>query len=450
MHNTPPGSYFRGLLRFHGLEDGSGRDALAEAMQHSGDDALFVDEDPQAFEALLNYIRYNSSCSSSSSSSSAAAAQQLLPQTEPQRSMVRAAAHRLGLDAVAAALTPPRDLLEHLHLADVGLREHEEACRASFVSSPAAMVEAWRQGQLLLDVFTPATLASFAYEAYDAKPPYPELFTHCSHPTHAHPAGSSSVVGSMDKFAASFEALTGGLFQGVDWSNMVVAGGAVMACLMRPPDAVEAASHTAAAGQQLWQSWLGPNELCNKTQPHQKLHVSGMFYGPNETAAASTKLQQLLQQLHANRYKQNDASLVVRGEHAVTIVTETCHTNPVHVQVVLRIYSCPAEVLMGFDIDSCCGAYDGSRVYVTPRARRALNRRQNLADPGRLSPSYESRLAKYARRGFRVAVPGFPGRCSIDSSIYLQPFKELQGLARLLRLEASSKAKGFRPGLSVL
>jgi hypothetical protein len=30
-------------------------------------------------------------------------------------------------------------------------------------------------------------------------------------------------------------------------------------------------------------------------------------------------------------------------------------------QVVLRIYSCPAEVLMGFDIDSCCGLYDGSR-----------------------------------------------------------------------------------------
>ncbi|WIA21882.1 hypothetical protein OEZ85_004256 [Tetradesmus obliquus] len=424
MHNTPPGSYFRGLLRFHGLEDGSGRDALAEAMQHSGDDALFVDEDPQAFEALLNYIRYNSSCSSSSSSSSAAAAQQLLPQTEPQRSMVRAAAHRLGLDAVAAALTPPRDLLEHLHLADVGLREHEEACRASFVSSPAAMVEAWRQGQLLLDVFTPATLASFAYEAYDAKPPYPELFTHCSHPTHAHPAGSSSVVGSMDKFAASFEALTGGLFQGVDWSNMVVAGGAVMACLMRPPDAVEAASHTAAAGQQLWQSWLGPNELCNKTQPHQKLHVSGMFYGPNETVLTT-----------ATSGFGDSTSKMMR---------------PWWCAVVLRIYSCPAEVLMGFDIDSCCGAYDGSRVYVTPRARRALNRRQNLADPGRLSPSYESRLAKYARRGFRVAVPGFPGRCSIDSSIYLQPFKELQGLARLLRLEASSKAKGFRPGLSVL
>jgi hypothetical protein len=30
-------------------------------------------------------------------------------------------------------------------------------------------------------------------------------------------------------------------------------------------------------------------------------------------------------------------------------------------QVVLQLYSCPAEVLMGFDIDSCCVAYDGDR-----------------------------------------------------------------------------------------
>jgi hypothetical protein len=47
-----------------------------------------------------------------------------------------------------------------------------------------------------------------------------------------------------------------------------------------------------------------------------------------------------------------------------------------------------------------------------------------VADPGRLSPSYESQLAKYACRGFRVAVPGFPGRSRINSSIYLQPFAE--------------------------
>ena len=32
------------------------------------------------------------------------------------------------------------------------------------------------------------------------------------------------------------------------------------------------------------------------------------------------------------------------------------------VQIILRLYSSPAEVLMGFDIDSCCVAYDGTSV----------------------------------------------------------------------------------------
>ena len=31
----------------------------------------------------------------------------------------------------------------------------------------------------------------------------------------------------------------------------------------------------------------------------------------------------------------------------------------------------------------------------------------NLVEPSKLSPTLESRLLKYAFRGFRVAVPGF-------------------------------------------
>lgn len=43
---------------------------------------------------------------------------------------------------------------------------------------------------------------------------------------------------------------------------------------------------------------------------------------------------------------------IVRTKHAVTIVGQ--YPNR-HVQIVLRIYHSPAEVLMGFDIDSCTG-----------------------------------------------------------------------------------------------
>lgn len=50
--------------------------------------------------------------------------------------------------------------------------------------------------------------------------------------------------------------------------------------------------------------------------------------------------------------------------------------------------------------------YDGSRVFALPRAKRALTKHMNVVDLGRMSQTYEVRLAKYAKRGFAVAIPG--------------------------------------------
>ena len=129
---------------------------------------------------------------------------------------------------------------------------------------------------------------------------------------------------------------------------------------------------------------------------------------------------------------ENGHLLSVRTDHAVTLVTSSLAP---HVQIVLRIYSSPAEVLAGFDVDSCCVGFDGERAWCAPRARRAICRGFNLVDPGRLSPTYEIRLAKYARRGFAVAVPGFR-RGSVDAAQLMAYKGRLAGLAKLLRMEA--------------
>jgi hypothetical protein len=112
-----------------------------------------------------------------------------------------------------------------------------------------------------------------------------------------------------------------------------------------------------------------------------------------------------------------------------SLITET-------VQVVLRLYGSPAEVLFGFDCDSCCCAYDGREVLLTPRCYLALQRMVNIVNPIHAWPnraSYELRLAKYATRGFAVAVPGLD-RTRVDTAIYSLGFSKLQGLARLLRI----------------
>jgi hypothetical protein len=96
--------------------------------------------------------------------------------------------------------------------------------------------------------------------------------------------------------------------------------------------------------------------------------------------------------------------------------SESCITETI--QVVLRLYDSPVEVLFGFDCDCCCCAYNGREVLLTPRCYLALQRFVNILNPINAwpnRPSYELRLAKYATRGFAVGVPGLD-RTLVDTA----------------------------------
>lgn len=62
----------------------------------------------------------------------------------------------------------------------------------------------------------------------------------------------------------------------------------------------------------------------------------------------------------------------------------------------------------------------------------------NTIDLSRRSPSYESRLSKYARRGFEVYWPELD-RSRVDPTIFERSFSRTMGLARLLVLEQLPK-----------
>ena len=62
----------------------------------------------------------------------------------------------------------------------------------------------------------------------------------------------------------------------------------------------------------------------------------------------------------------------------------------------------------------------------------------NTIDLSRRSPSYESRLSKYARRGFEIYWPDLD-RSRVDPTIFERSFARTVGLARLLVLEQLPK-----------
>jgi hypothetical protein len=224
--------------------------------------------------------------------------------------------------------------------------------------------------------------------------------------------GDSTIV-SEATFKSNFDLFTEGALRYLDWSNVFVAGGSVLACLM-PLDAKRTESNAA-------------KRKYYHTDGYKSSDIDIFLYGLSE-AEAEAKVRHIYDAICEALYVD---VVVFRTKHALSIVSEWPYR---HIQVICRLYKSPAEVLIGFDVDCVGVGYDGKDVLCLPRAHRALTQRANRVDMTRRSPSYEMRLAKYARRGFDVIVPGLQ-RARVDPQIFEKPFDKLQGLARLLQLE---------------
>ncbi|KAK0231590.1 hypothetical protein IW262DRAFT_1454613 [Armillaria fumosa] len=203
------------------------------------------------------------------------------------------------------------------------------------------------------------------------------------------------------------------LSQLLDWSNVVAAGGSVLACLTPLP---ESATVSKRATRKFYHSNAYPTSDVD-------LFLWGMT--PEEAEVKIIKIYE------AVRDSVPWDVTCIRTKHTVSIHSQYPYRS---VQIVLRLYTSPSEILAGFDIDAPCCAYDGEHVWANPRAIVAMMRQCNTVDMTRRSPSYEVRLAKYSSRAFEVYVPTLR-REDIDPTIFERSIARIQGLARLLVLE---------------
>lgn len=89
------------------------------------------------------------------------------------------------------------------------------------------------------------------------------------------------------------------------------------------------------------------------------------------------------------------------------------------IQIILRKYTTIAEILYGFDIGSSQICYNGNKLKFTVLSKFAFEASLNIVDTSRLSPTYESRLIKYIKRGFSIVFPFL-------SKILVNNFKKLK------------------------
>ncbi|PYI05666.1 ankyrin repeat protein [Aspergillus sclerotiicarbonarius CBS 121057] len=230
--------------------------------------------------------------------------------------------------------------------------------------------------------------------------------------------GSLAVVPRFEDFRGNFNIFSEGALSDMDWSNVVVAGSAVVTCLLPVPEKYRDSKR---ALREYYHEKIAPAS-----------DVDLFLYGLDE-AQAIEKIKQI-------EYKVKNSILyettTVRTRNTITIVSQYPTR---HVQIVLRIYKSVAEILTGFDVDCACAAFDGKQVFASPRALASYITQINPIDLSRRSPSYENRLSKYSHRGFEIFWPELD-RSQVDPTIFERSFTRVVGLARLLVLEKLPKS----------
>lgn len=226
--------------------------------------------------------------------------------------------------------------------------------------------------------------------------------------------GTCSLIKNIDEFRTNFfDVFCEGQLRYINWNNVFAAGGGVLACATPVPS--EYSSSVTLKRKYFHDIQYAASD------------VDLFLHGLTEDQAKEKLVEIYTAVCEACPFP----VVCFRSAHAVTLVSQYPFR---HVQIVLRIYSSPYEILAGFDVDACTVGFDGNQVYADIRAHHALVTRRNTIDLTRRSPSYEMRLAKYGVRGFEVEVPSLK-RGLIDPGIFERPWKSLEGLAKLMVLE---------------
>lgn len=244
---------------------------------------------------------------------------------------------------------------------------------------------------------------------------------------------ASLIVHTSDIFASRFEqfypGVVGCLNAAVRESGVPTSGPSLCGWFIAGGSALRALQHEAVS-----------DRLFRRGDVDVFVYARGQDAAENATKLAEAVCEQLVPQAGPpsqgwRRYRQNT---IHRTLFTLNIKLNQ-RTNP-PVQIVLRVYHSPAEVLLGFDVDCCCIGYDGTRVWALPRALDALRFGHTVVNPLHAwprQPSYELRLAKYAARGWAVAVPGLKiKRIGLQglNRIVSGRLTTLRGVARILHI----------------
>ncbi|KAL8953396.1 MAG: hypothetical protein Q9222_000773 [Ikaeria aurantiellina] len=193
-----------------------------------------------------------------------------------------------------------------------------------------------------------------------------------------------------EAFAKTFDRVTHGILQGLNWENIYVAGGMIFNTLLHVGDVNDEAKDIKECDIDLYLYGLSPAE-------------------------ANQKVEEIYQ-VWSSRNKAYCLSCGVSQQHTVVKTRRSINFIPEYpsrrLQIVLKLQPTPLDVLLSFDLDACALGFDGSRVLMLPRCARALETGYSVFTMDLVwghhlahrRESQEVRVFKYADRGFGLRI----------------------------------------------
>jgi hypothetical protein len=150
----------------------------------------------------------------------------------------------------------------------------------------------------------------------------------------------------VEAFKRTFAHMSDGLLKNLDWNNILVAGGFVLGTLL---------------------SVDSPDGQPQRDPRWNSSDIDVYIYGLSPSQA-NEKVKHLFDTFCANLPPRTQ-TLVVRN---CTTITFYARYPLRRIQIVLKLVESPKTVLLNFDLDVCAMGWDGTTLWMLPRAARAL------------------------------------------------------------------------------
>ncbi|KAJ8074703.1 hypothetical protein PM082_022281 [Marasmius tenuissimus] len=192
---------------------------------------------------------------------------------------------------------------------------------------------------------------------------------------------------SQEAFVSSWSRMTGGVLNGLNWSNVFVAGGSVLGTLITPETDEGHTDHND-------KGWLASDI---------DLYIWGL-----SVHEANAKIKHVAQ-VYKSNLPEGAPFVAARNSQTITLYSSWPTRR---VQIVLKLVANPREVLLNFDLDPCTVGYDGTSVWMLPRFVRALETGYTMFTMDLLRGHYledrkatrDVRVFKYAEKGFGIWI----------------------------------------------